>query len=64
MRLAHGPMTMQFWIGDFDGWSMAVAAQVKTVGALTPNEYRCQQWQHQPELFSRNPFHHNLGLYI
>ncbi len=39
------------------------AKRLKTLQGLTPYEYICQQWQHQPERFISDPSHHTLGLY-
>jgi len=38
------------------------ARRLKTLRGLTPYEYICKIWQEQPDRFTINPFHHNLGL--
>ena len=38
------------------------AKRLKTLKGLTPNEYICKTWTTQPERFTINPFHYNVGL--
>jgi len=39
------------------------AKRLKTLKGLTPYEYICQQWHHQPNRFLSDPSHLTLGLY-
>ncbi|MGH7947163.1 MAG: IS481 family transposase, partial [Opitutaceae bacterium] len=36
--------------------------RLKTLKGLTPYEYICKIWTTQPERFTINPFHYNVGL--
>jgi transposase InsO family protein len=38
------------------------AKRLKTLKGFTPYEYICGCWQKEPERFTRNPYHHTLGL--
>jgi transposase InsO family protein len=38
------------------------AKRFKVLRGLTPYEDLCQCWQTEPERFTRNPYHHTLGL--
>jgi transposase-like protein len=38
------------------------AKRLKTLKGLTPYEYICQCWHKDPDRFTRNPYHHILGL--
>ncbi|GAB3491483.1 hypothetical protein GCM10027341_04500 [Spirosoma knui] len=40
------------------------AIRLKTLKGLTPHEFVCAQWQAKPTIFTRDPTHHTLGLYI
>lgn len=40
------------------------AKRLKTLKGLTPFEFICQKWQSEPDRFTSEPFHLNLGLYI
>ncbi|NIE80939.1 IS481 family transposase, partial [Asaia sp. As-1742] len=37
------------------------ARRLKTLRGLTPYEFVCQQWQHEPSRFTQNPHHQNPG---
>ena len=38
------------------------AKRLKTLKGLTPYAYIGHCWQHEPERFTMNPYHHTLGL--
>jgi hypothetical protein len=38
------------------------AKRLKTLSGLTPYEYIGYCWQHEPERFTMNPYHHTMGL--
>jgi transposase-like protein len=38
------------------------AKRVKLLGGLTPYEFICTRWEHEPRLFKSNPIHLTLGL--
>jgi len=38
-----------------------LARQLKTLRGPTPHEHIGQQWQKDPELFHRDPYHHAVG---
>ena len=40
------------------------AKRLKPLKGLTPYEYICRCWQKEPDRFTRNPYHHTLGLNI
>lgn len=40
------------------------AKRLKTLRGLTPDEFVCMEWQTKPTIFTRDPTHHTLGLYI
>jgi len=40
------------------------AKRLKTLRGLTPHEFVCAQWQKNPTIFTRDPTHLTLGLYI
>lgn len=40
------------------------AKRLKTLKGLTPFEFICSQWQDHPDLFTADPSHLTLGLYI
>ena len=40
------------------------AKRLKTLRGLTPHEFVCTQWQKDPVIFTRDPTHLTLGLYI
>ena len=40
------------------------AKRLKTLRGLTPHEFVCAQWQKDPTIFTRDPTHLTLGLYI
>jgi Integrase core domain len=37
---------------------------LKTLRGLTPHEFVCAQWQKNPAIFTQDPTHLTLGLYI
>jgi len=37
------------------------ARRLKTLRGLTPYEFICQQWQHEPSRFTQNPHHQTMG---
>ena len=39
------------------------AKRLKTLKELTPFEFICQTWQSQPDRFTSESFHLNLGIY-
>ena len=40
------------------------AKRLKTLRGLTPHEFILKTWTEKPSLFTSNPNHHNMGLYI
>jgi hypothetical protein len=40
------------------------AKRLKTLRGLTPHEFVCAQWQKNPAIFTQDPTHLTLGLYI
>ena len=40
------------------------AKRLKTLRGLTPHEFVCVQWQTNPTIFTHDPAHLTLGLYI
>ena len=40
------------------------AKRLKTLRELTPHEFVRAQWQNNPTIFTRNPTHLTLGIYI
>jgi transposase InsO family protein len=40
------------------------AQRLKTLRGLTPHEFVCAQWQKNPTIFTRDPNHLTLALYI
>lgn len=40
------------------------AKRLKTLRGLTPHEFVCTQWQKNPVIFTQDPTHLTLGLYI
>ncbi|MGL4825328.1 MAG: IS481 family transposase, partial [Alphaproteobacteria bacterium] len=38
------------------------AKRLKALKGLTPYEFIIKIWQSEPERFTINPYHHNLGL--
>ena len=40
------------------------AKRLKFLRGLAPHEYVCAQWQKNPTVFTRDPTHLTMGLYI
>ena len=40
------------------------AKRLKTLRGLTPHEFVCAQWQNNPTIFTRDPAHLTMRLYI
>ncbi|MBB2160661.1 IS481 family transposase [Gluconacetobacter sacchari] len=47
-------------LGDFVA-AYNFARRLKTLRGLTPYEFICQQWQHEPSRFTQNPHHQTPG---